>query len=93
MLRNKPKLRYSGLTIILSNPSRFDKEYRPGIGNLLSANSGVLMNDCLQPEFNSMMCDVRVMEDVTPFLEDTKCILLLGEHAMHKWCPQSVGNT
>jgi len=87
MLRNKPKSRYNGLTVIMSNPSRFDHVY------LLSANGGVLFNDCLQPEYNQMMCDVRVMEDKTPFIEGTKCILLLGEHAMKEWCPESCGNT
>jgi 3'-5' exonuclease len=93
MLRNKPKSRYSGLTIILSNPSRFDKEYKPGIGNLLSATGGTLFGEILQPELNSMMCDVRVMEDKSPWLEGTKCILLLGEHAMHEYALDTRGNT
>jgi len=51
------------------------------------------MNDCLQPEYNNMMCDVRVMEDKTPFLPDTRCLLLLGEHTMHEWCKDTRGNT
>ena len=93
MLRNKPKGKYSGLTIVMSNPSRFDKEWKPGIGNLLSANGGTLFNDCLQPELNSMLCDVRVMEDTSPWLEGTKCILLLGQAAMHQWCPDTRKNT
>jgi len=79
MLRNLPKSRYCGLTVILSNPSRFDKF------NLLSANGGILFNDFLRPEFNQMMCDVRVMEDKSDFLEGTKAVLLLGEYAMLEW--------
>jgi hypothetical protein len=40
-----------------------------------------------------MQCDVRVAEDNSPFLEGTKCILLCGEYAMHKYIPQSRNNT
>jgi hypothetical protein len=87
MLRNKPKLGYKGLTIVLSNPSRFDKL------NLLSANGGTLMDECCQPDFNLMQCDVRVMEDKSPLLPNTKCIMTLGEAAMHDWCPESRDNT
>ena len=87
MLRNKPISRYSGLTVIMSNPSRFDKV------RLLTANGGVAFNDCLQPELNTMMCDVRVMEDKSPFLEGTKAVLLLGEAAMKEWAEETRGNT
>lgn len=86
MLRHKPILKYNGLTIILSNPSRFDKI------RLLSGPAGILVNEYLQPEFNLMQCDVRLMEDVSPLLLDTKCLLLLGEAAMHSWCEQETGN-
>lgn len=88
MLRNKPKLTYSGLTIVLSNPSRFDTT------RLLSANAGVMFNDhCLRPEMNIMQCDVRLADDPSPFLDDTKCILLAGEYAMHKLVPSSGNNS
>lgn len=88
MLRNKPKLTYCGLTVILSNPSRFDKL------SLLTATGGVFFNNhCLQPDFNSMQCDVRLVEDKTPFLPNTKCILLCGQHAMHTYCPDTKNNT
>ena len=88
MLRNKPRLTYSGLTIILSNPSRFD------VTNLLSGPAGVLMNNyCLRPELNLMQCDIRVMEDSSEFLPNTKCVLLLGEAAMHKYCPNTRNNS
>ena len=88
MLRNKPKLKYCGITVVLGNPSRFDK------ASLLSANGGCLFNDlCLRPDFNQMQCDVRLADDPCPLLPDTRCILLLGESACHKWIPLSRGNT
>src|ERR1039457_6070939 len=86
MLHNKPKFNYCGLTIILSNPSRFDRF------KLFSGNGGMLFdNFCLRPEHNSMMCDVRVMEDTTPLLSNTRCLLLLGEQAMWKYLPETLG--
>lgn len=87
MLRNRPKLKYSGVTIILQNQSRFDKL------SLLTATAGTLFNNyCLQPELNQMQCDIRLMEDKSPWLEGTKCIVLLGEAAMHHYCPKETGN-
>lgn len=98
MLHLKPILKYNGLTIILSNPSRFDhaNERFPSQGRdiLLSANGGQMFNDhCLRPEYNSMQCDIRLADDESPLLENTKCILALGEYAMHKVCPSTVNNT
>ena len=88
MLRSKPRLSFCGLSIILSNQSRFDKTA------LLTCTGGSLFNNyCLRPELNSMMCDIRLTEDRTPFLPGTKCILLLGEAAMHDWLPETRGNT
>lgn len=88
MLRHKPKLKYSGLTVILSNPSRFDTH------RLLTATGGQLFNDfCLRPELNVMQCDIRLAEDKSPLLPETKCILLLGEYAMHQYCKDTKENT
>lgn len=85
MLRTKPRLTYCGLTIILSNPSRFDTN------RLLSANGGKMFDDfCLRPEFNSMQCDIRLMEDTSPFLDGTKCLLLFGESAMYRYLPETI---
>lgn len=39
-----------------------------------------------------MGCDVRLMEDKTPFIDGTRVILLLGAAAMHEWCPKDTGN-
>lgn len=87
MLKNKPKLTYCGITVVLSNPSRFDKV------SLLTANGGTMFNNfCLQPEFNLMQCEVRLADDTSPWLPGTRVIVLLGEYAMHKHCPKVTGN-
>jgi len=88
MLRNKPRLKYSGLTIVLSNPSRFDKT------SLLTASAGALFNNfCLRPEFNSMQCDIRVSEDKSSFIEGTKCLMLLGERSLYDWLPECLNKS
>lgn len=87
MLRTKPRLTYCGLTVIMSNQSRFDTL------RLLSANGGQMFNNyCLRPELNEMQIDIRLMEDTTPLLSNTKCILLLGESAMHRHLPETIGS-
>lgn len=40
-----------------------------------------------------MQCDVRVADDKSPWLENTKCVVLLGEYAMHHWVPSTRDNT
>lgn len=88
MLRSKPIMKYNGLTIVLSNPSRFDRL------RLLSSTGGLLLdNHCLRPEYNSMQCDVRLKDEPSPFLEGTKCLLLLGNEAMWKYLPETKLNT
>ena len=88
MLRTKPRLNYSGLTVVLSNPSRHDTV------NLLTGNGGLLFNKfCLQPEINSMQIDVRLADDKSELLEGTKCILVMGEYACHKLLPETNQNT
>lgn len=83
MLSHPPKFTYCGLTVILSNPSRFDNN------QLLSAGGGKLFDSLLRPDYNRYQCDIRVKEDVRPILPGTKCILLLGEQA----AKQYIGNT
>lgn len=88
MFRTKPRLKYCGLTFIMSNPSRFDTT------SLLSGPGGHLLNDhCLRPNYNVMQCDVRLVQDTSPFLPDTKCVVLLGEKAMHQFIPQTASST
>ena len=86
MLHHKPRFTYSGLTVVLSNPSRFDRV------NLLSANGGRLFDELLSPEYNRFQCDIRLKEDSSPLLPCTKVILLLGEPAMKLWT-RNIDNT
>lgn len=79
--REKPKLTYSGLTVVLSNLSRFDKDKN----KFLSAGGGRLFDKCIAPNFNRYQCDIRLREDTSPLLDGTKCVLLLGESAAHDW--------
>lgn len=84
MLRTKPSLTYSGLTVVLSNQSRFDTV------RLLTGGAQHVLNDiALRPELNIMMCDIRVADDKSPWLPNTRCILLLGEYALHTYVPRS----
>lgn len=87
MLRVKPRVRYNGITLILSNPSRHDNT------SLLTADGGVLMNDCLRPEYNIMGCDIRLMEDKSDWLPNTKAIICLGEFAMKEYFIEGRSNT
>lgn len=73
MLSHPPRLSYVGLTVIMSNPSRFDTK------SLLSANGGGYFSECLSPDFNRFQIDIRLKEDTRPLLPNTKCLLLLGE--------------
>lgn len=83
-LRHQPKANYSGLTIVMSNPSRFDKL------TLLSGTGGnYFSNECLYPHANRYQCDIRLLEDTTSILPNTKCILALGEAAQQSLCKVS----
>lgn len=77
MLYLPPKLKYSGLTVIMSNPSRFD------IKSLLEGTGGwFFKNECLSPESNIFVCDTRLVDDPRPLLPGTKCLLLLGQKSL-----------
>lgn len=66
----------------MSNPSRLDLK----CGDLLSANGGhFFRNDCLQPAVNIHQCEVRLKEDRSPLLPNTRCVLLLGKPATELW--------
>lgn len=82
-MRHKPRFNYSGLTIVLSHPSRFDLSKK----ELLSGRAGIFINeDCLRPNFNRWQCDIRTADTINEgLLEGTKGILLLGEKAFYTW--------
>lgn len=77
--KQNPKRPYNGLTIVLSNPSRFDIDNK----KLLSATGGSLLTDCLGAfGVDRWAAEVRLKED-SPLLPNTRAMLLLGEEAMH----------
>lgn len=80
-MHNSPKFSYKGLTIILSNPSRFDTQ------QLLSGFAGDLFNEALAPGMNKAQCDIRDLSVTLPLLPNTKCLLLLGQNALSKYLP------
>lgn len=79
-MKTKPSFTYCGLTVVLSNPSRFDKV------ELLSANGGWFFGEmCLRPTINRYQCEIRTADDKSALLKDTKVVLLLGTKAMTEW--------
>jgi hypothetical protein len=82
-MRQKPKFTYCGLTIVLSQPSRFDLKE----GKLLSGAAGAFLNqECLAPVCNVWQCDIRTSDTLNEgLLAGTKTILLLGHRAMLEW--------
>lgn len=84
LVRHKPKFHYNGLTIIMSNPSRVDNETL-GTPNpkLITGTAGYIFeNECLQPETNRYCCDIRLIDDSSELLPNTRCILLLGQRSL-----------
>jgi len=83
-LRHKPKLAYCGLTIVLSNPSRFDTQ------ELISANAGAWFWTELRKLSDGKIlrfhCDIRTSNTLNDgLLTGTKLILLLGQTALQEW--------
>ena len=77
-----PILDYSGLTVILSNPSRFDTE------ELISGEAGAWFQHCLG-NINRHACDIRLIDCKEPILHGTKVILLMGFRALEYLNKQS----
>lgn len=79
-MKLNPRISYCGLTIVMSNPSRFDTV------ELLSATGGYLFkSECLGPELNLMSCEVRLKEDRSTLRPGTLVVLLLGKDAFELW--------
>lgn len=74
MLYHPPLLPYSGLTIVLSKPSRID------LSQLLSGYPGQFLERTLSP-FSRHNCDIRLVGEHSPLLPNTKVILRMGELA------------
>jgi len=84
-LHHAPALPYCGLTIVLSNPSRFD------YNELLSGNSGAwFLEACIKPhKLTRYHLDIRTSNVDAPLLPNTKVVLCLGETAQHEWMGSS----
>ena len=79
-MRHKPSLTYSGLTIVLSNPSRFDQY------ELISGVAGHYMwTECIC-NIDRKSIDIRTADTINlDLLPNTKALLLLGEKAFKDW--------
>lgn len=93
-MNHLPSKPYSGLTIVLSNPSRFDivnggKNDPPA---LLKGKSGEFFKKhCIGPDMAIEAChvfDVYAKDKVPNFLPGTKSVLLLGEGARNHFFPE-----
>lgn len=83
-MRHLPTDTYKGLTIVLSNPSRFDVKNK----SLLSANAGFYFKTEFLPHkgIGIENCDIRTADTLREgLLGATKGILLLGHTAFQQW--------
>jgi hypothetical protein len=71
---------YCGLTIVVSHPSRFDS------ASLFSGYAGSYFIECLSP-LVPQACDIRLAIDDSPFINNTKVVLLLGKEATARYIP------
>lgn len=80
-MRHPPRLPYSGLTIVLSNPSRNDKT------ELLSGIAGhYFQTQCLGETLSRHACDIRTSDTISSgVIEGTRGLLLLGERSFREW--------
>lgn len=81
-MRHLPIQKYSGLTVVLSQPSRQD------LHKLLTGYAGdeVFDRESLGPETNRWACDIRTADTIDEgLLPETKGLLLLGDGAFHRW--------
>ena len=79
-MRYKPSLGYNGLTIVMSNQSRFDVKFK----KLLSGNAGDwFVHQCLEPAVSRFNCDIRTLDTFKsePLIRNTRLILALGQNA------------
>jgi len=79
-----PRFPHKGLSIVLSQPSRFDHNAH----ELLTGGGGNYFKDfCLRPEASVYQCEVRDSSESAPFPETTTALLLLGEKAKQVFLP------
>lgn len=77
-MRTLPTTHYSGLTFIIDEPSRFDKDNN----RLLSGPArDFLINECLPAHYPLDACDIRTCDCPDRLLDGTKALILSGERA------------
>ena len=80
--RHKPKLAYSGITVVLDNPSRFDLQRK----RLLTGTAGDRFNDLIEPYTTRARVDIRTRDTITEgLLPGTKALLLFGQRLLPDW--------
>jgi hypothetical protein len=70
-----PRLPYCGLTVIVDNPSRFDKN------RLISGYAGQLLDNALTPLIRAQ-CEIRTSDVKTPYRLGTTTVLLCGKKSV-----------
>jgi hypothetical protein len=82
-MRTPPTTTYSGLTIILDEPSRFDLD----TGHLLSHPAGDWMDrECFAgSRYSVANSDIRTCDNTDNLLDNTKAVILMGAKAAAKF--------
>lgn len=75
----KPTKPYSGITLVLSYPSRMDIDNK----SLLSGNARFFIQDCFGEGYPLESMEIRTCSESSPFLKHTKAIVLFGEKSFH----------
>ena len=75
---HSPLLKYSGLTIILSHPGRFDKN------KLIEGYYATEVESALKP-FSRHACEIRTANELSDLREGTKVVLLCGAELLPKY--------
>lgn len=85
-MRHLPTQKYSGLTVVLSQPSRQD------LHALLTGYAGYVFDrECLSPRTSRFQCDIRTSDTISEgLLPSTRGLLLLGERSCKEWTTKGV---
>lgn len=78
LLRTPPKLKYNGLTLLLSHAGRFDKN------KLIDGYYAKEVDSALAPIASRWACDIRTLECNEPLLPDTRVVLCCGAATLPK---------
>jgi hypothetical protein len=82
-MHTRPSILYSGMTVVLDAPSRFDED----TGHLLSGPAGPWFSEISGLAIDSL--DIRTVDTPEAWLPGTERIVLAGSKATHRWTRQS----